>query len=105
AIGVEQRADVRAHLEHDLVDVVGGVDLVGDGLELLLERQASTDIRVRRSLMAEDCAHRIPPCCWTLHPSHKSTDLQRHLTAHDDRQADFCAPLRPPSSSETLKPR
>ena len=30
AVGVEQAADVLRHLEHDLVDVAGGVDLVGD---------------------------------------------------------------------------
>ena len=45
AVGVEQLADVRAHLEHDLVDVVGGVDLVGDHLQLLLERQPRVDVR------------------------------------------------------------
>ena len=48
AVGVEERAHVRAHLEHDLVDVVGGVDLVRHGLELLLERQASGDVRLSR---------------------------------------------------------
>ena len=57
-VGVEERAHVRAHLEHDLVDVVGGVDLVGDRLQLLLERKACGDVGLRRR-RTEDCAHAL----------------------------------------------
>jgi hypothetical protein len=60
AVGVEQHADVRAHLEHDLVDVRSSVDLVGDRLQLLLERQADTDVGLWRSVLAEYGAHRRP---------------------------------------------
>ena len=69
AVGVEQRADVGAHLEHDLVDVVGGVDLVGDRLELLLERQARSDVGLRGGLMAQHCAHSRPPLSRHSRPS------------------------------------
>ncbi len=48
AVGVEERAHVRAHLQHDLVDVVGGVNLVRDRLELFLERQTRGNVGVRR---------------------------------------------------------
>jgi len=57
AIGIEKGADVRAHLEHDLVDVVGGVDLVRHRLELLLERQARSDVGLCRRRLIKNCAH------------------------------------------------
>ncbi len=65
AVGVEQRADVRAHLQHDLVDVAGGVDLVGDRLQLFLERQADVGIHLRPSVVAKDGAHLGSPV-WVL---------------------------------------
>jgi len=60
AVGVEQHADVRAHLEHDLVDVGGGVDLVGDRLQLLLEGEPDVDVGLRPCLVAEYGTHRGP---------------------------------------------
>jgi hypothetical protein len=61
AVGVEQHADVGAHLQHDLVDVAGGVDLVGDQLQLLLEREPHVHVGLRRCVMAEYGAHCWPP--------------------------------------------
>ncbi len=39
AVAVEQVAKFHTQVEHDLVQVVGGVDLGGDGLQLLEECQ------------------------------------------------------------------
>ena len=44
AIGVEHATDVLRQFQHDLVDVGGGVHLVGDGLQLLEEDQPAADI-------------------------------------------------------------
>jgi hypothetical protein len=87
-VGVEERADVGAHLEHDLVDVVGGVDLVRDRLKLLLERQAGAHIARRGSLMAQDCAHLVSPDCWfllDLHNSARHPDSQRFFPLFTER--------------------
>jgi hypothetical protein len=65
-VRVEHRAHVRAHLEHDLVDVAGSVDLVGDRLELLLECQAGADVGVRRRLVTQDCLHPYLPAAGVL---------------------------------------
>jgi hypothetical protein len=62
AVGVEQGADVGAHLQHDFVDVVGGVDLVRYRLQLLLEREARTDVGMRPCVGTQHCAHWNPPC-------------------------------------------
>jgi hypothetical protein len=60
-VGVEQRADVRAHVEDDLVDVVGRVDLVGDDLQLLLEREPRVDVALGGRRMAQYGAHKKSP--------------------------------------------
>ena len=44
AVGVEHAADVPRQLQHDLVDVGGGVHLVGHRLQLLEESQPAADI-------------------------------------------------------------
>jgi hypothetical protein len=61
AVGVEQLADVGTDLQHDLVDIAGGVDLVRDQLQLLLEREPEVDVRLRRRWMAEYRAHLQTP--------------------------------------------
>src|SRR6185503_11217044 len=105
AIGVEQCAHVRAHLEHDLVDVAGGVDLVRDRLQLLLERESRADIGAR---MTQHCAHRLPP-----RPPASSSfcdvsaiypDSQRNSPQNCPVYALFSTVRRPPSRSHTLKP-
>ncbi len=74
AVGVEQGADVRAHLQNDLVHIVRGVDLVGDRLQLFLKRKTRVDVRLRRSLLAEYSAHPEPPI--KANPSPSTSNIQ-----------------------------
>jgi hypothetical protein len=88
AVGVEQLADVLARLEHDLVDVLGGVDAGRDLLQLAEEQRLEGDAAlVRRQLLrAEEfllavtfhhCTHSSNSCparsqrmsCTTLGPN------------------------------------
>src|SRR5262249_33324342 len=56
-VGVEQGADVGADLEHDLVHVGRGVDLVGDRLQILLEIEPAVDISGRAQVRLKYRAH------------------------------------------------
>ena len=60
-VGVEQLADVLARLEHDLVDVLGLVDLRRDQLQLAVEQRLERDAALlrRQHLRIEECL-RVP---------------------------------------------
>ena len=62
AVGVEQLADVLARLQHDLVDVLGLVDLGRDQLQLAEEQRLERDAAlVRRQLLrVEESLRRCP---------------------------------------------
>src|ERR1019366_1146482 len=60
AIGIEQAADIGRNLEHDLVDVGSGMDLVGDVLQILREHQPGVDVgrsRCRGRWGIQNCTH------------------------------------------------
>ncbi len=61
-VGVEQAADLARHLQHDLVDVAGGVDPVRDGLQGLLEREPGVDVAGGGGMGAKHCAHSVTSC-------------------------------------------
>ncbi len=110
AVGVEQLADVGTDLEHDLVDVAGGVDLVRDQLQLLLERELDVNVGLRCRRMTQYRAHWIPPymerLSWPRADGHSTPTplilivLFRHYVTCGPRPAAH----RPPSSRHTLKP-
>src|SRR6266446_902316 len=57
-VGVKEGTNVGADFQHDFVHVARGVDLVGDGLEILLKRQPAVDIRGRARMRLQYRAHR-----------------------------------------------
>jgi len=57
-VGVEEGTNVGADFQHDFVHVARGVDLVGDGLEILLKRQPAVDVRSSARMRLQNRAHR-----------------------------------------------
>src|SRR5712692_2610314 len=57
-VGVEEGANIGADFQHDFVHVARCVDIVGDGLEVLLKRQPAVDVRGRARMRMQYRAHR-----------------------------------------------